>query len=472
MAHRFDFHDSTAGLDFGTIERLFLPPAGFEIANDLFRSGGIAMGTLRYVDAATGQWVTETTWMNAMGLFGTGTPVDVPPVAAGVPDAGDFIGLANGGASGFFRFQGIDAPVLTWDDTAEGDDRDAALAEFAANAAAAQADYQAQLDAVLAQTVQDRFSYSMGGTAMAYRPSEGTALTYGDFVGMMFFPGDGFYALGPFGSQSFGNVFAAAESVELRLTRHDDALEGETFSAGTLIVDAGRGNDRVSLFYRGDDATPGLVVLDGASGDDALRLGAYSDTQVDGGRGRDEIDLTWGLGAGENTRHTLSGGDGQDGLTGAEAGTNLIDGGNGRDLLVGGEAGDTIAGGDGGDFAFAQGGEDQIAGDAGNDVIDAGDGADTLDGGTDRDVLSGGAGADVFAFGPGAGRDTITDYEAGEALLFDAGYWSGSVAEFVAAQVRVNAAGALTIRLSDTDRVHLDGTAATADDLLTAITFV
>ena len=60
-------------------------------------------------------------------------------------------------------------------------------------------------------------------------------------------------------------------------------------------------------------------------------------------------------------------------------------------------------------------GDDTLAGVGGNDFLSGGKGNDTLNGGGGNDVLNGGAGADKFVFGAGFGRDTVSDFQAGNA---------------------------------------------------------
>ncbi len=68
----------------------------------------------------------------------------------------------------------------------------------------------------------------------------------------------------------------------------------------------------------------------------------------------------------------------------------------------------------GDDTITASAGADRIDGGAGDDRLDGGEGDDRLIGGAGDDVLSGGSGDDLFVFRAGFGRDTITDFSAGE----------------------------------------------------------
>jgi len=58
----------------------------------------------------------------------------------------------------------------------------------------------------------------------------------------------------------------------------------------------------------------------------------------------------------------------------------------------------------------------RLAGAAGNDGLSGLGGDDTLAGGAGDNVLTGGAGNDVFVFQAGEGRQTVTDFEAGDRL--------------------------------------------------------
>ncbi len=76
------------------------------------------------------------------------------------------------------------------------------------------------------------------------------------------------------------------------------------------------------------------------------------------------------------------------------ANDNTIIGDAGKDSLYGGEGHDSLYGGKGNDKLYEQDGDDTIGGGAGNDL------------------LTGGDGEDLFIFS--AGKDTISDYVAGE----------------------------------------------------------
>ena len=415
------------------------------------------------------------------GFFGTGTPQEVffrdqitVDVIASFDHSRDFTALAGAASEGaqvygYLRFFGIQAPVLHWDKTAENADEATARAEFAANAAAAAADYRAQIEAVLATVVQGRIeNYSWGPTpdnpnfVMRFDPDPQTTLTYGDFMNRLQFP-DGHTFVGG-GLTGTPLAFGPDQTVEIELTPNADVIYGNAFGAGTLSIDAGRGNDDLQLFVDDDPLQPDLLIIDAGSGNDTVSVGAFFDTQIDGGRGDDEISLSPGGASEPDTTHILTGGDGRDYIIGSIHGTNLIYGGNGADGLAGGFQADTIHGDIGRDEIAGQGGDDALLGGANRDAIFGGEGQDTLDGGTGNDSLYGEDGVDSFQFGPGCGTDRIYGYELGEEIRIHHSYWSGSVADFIASSVGIDGRGLVTIRLSATDSIRLaDGTFDTSD---------
>lgn len=89
---------------------------------------------------------------------------------------------------------------------------------------------------------------------------------------------------------------------------------------------------------------------------------------------------------------------------------------------------DTLAGGAGADL---------LQGYGGNDVLSAGGGDDTLVGGKGSDTLTGGSGNDTFSVSmedslpsdttTGAGVDVVTDFEAGDKLVFTSQFSLGSI---------------------------------------------
>ncbi len=208
------------------------------------------------------------------------------------------------------------------------------------------------------------------------------------------------------------------------------SVNGEEYSytrqeAATLIIDAGAGNDNVTV----DEDVKIALNITGGAGNDNLQGGSGDDIIVDnldsnvieGGAGEDILvangnsskgwlGRTWDALWGNQPVNVINGGDGADYIEGGK-GNDVIDGGAGNDYIYGLDGKDTISGGEGNDY---------IDGGKGKDVIDGGEGDDKLFGGKGNDVISGGAGNDVIAGGKGKdvvdggeGADQITIYSDG-----------------------------------------------------------
>ena len=234
----------------------------------------------------------------------------------------------------------------------------------------------------------------------------------------------------------------------------DDTIDiaahaAEDGQAGTFDVDAGAGDDSITISGDYDEAT-----LDGGAGDDTITGGAGDDT-LTGGAGADTL-------VGGEGSDLLDGGDGDDILqysadgtwsdgfgarnagSPGEAGTGDIEGIGGmtqsEDVFVGGEGEDTLQMTDGNDALFlddglsdsptdgprisgienidAGAGDDivdltsqryetgdiTIDGGSGDDIVWSSSGDDDLRGGTGDDEIFGGAGDDVID----GGADTDT----------------------------------------------------------------
>ena len=165
--------------------------------------------------------------------------------------------------------------------------------------------------------------------------------------------------------------------------------------AGSLTVNAGAGNDRITVGS-----------LDRATGIDFYVI-------INGGAGDDYVDASR-----------------------ADFNVTLI-GGTGNDTLLGGRRNDVVRGGDGNDFIAGGSGDDILYGDAGNDILIGGDGNDLILGGDGNDILSGDNGDDILLGGNGNdllmggnGNDVLRG-EAGNDILFgwsrrrSSGWWPG-----------------------------------------------
>jgi len=266
----------------------------------------------------------------------------------------------------------------------------------------------------------------------------------------------------------------STDDTSLALARLDTLTLTAVSGPGGTVIEGTPGPDTLTgtsgpdtINGRGDDDT-----IDGGDGDDLIDAGAGNDT-VNGGDGDDDIsgdsgdDMLFGDGgddtlSGDDGNDSIEGGDGNDTITGGDGddticgnagddvmigglGVDLLKGGigndelfgdNNRDTLLAGAGDDFVRGGAGGDTINGHGGNDIIGGGLGNDMIRGGSGDDRLFGGNNRDTLmgdagndrlDGGRGGDILAGGGGidtfvfdaedGGRDTVTDFEAGETVF-------------------------------------------------------
>ncbi len=106
---------------------------------------------------------------------------------------------------------------------------------------------------------------------------------------------------------------------------------------------------------------------------------------------------------------TLDGGAGADAVYG-NGGNDVLEGGSGNDALYGAAGADSMSGGSEDDVLHGGAGDDSLRGDTGSDTLNGGEGNDTLTGGVE---------SDTFVFTSGCGQDTVTDFAAGEVIIFD-----------------------------------------------------
>ena len=182
----------------------------------------------------------------------------------------------------------------------------------------------------------------------------------------------------------------------------------------------------------------------GGHGSPEVPCSAISWICVNGGTGKDEIDLSGvtpgsfpnipehvppnlyfimirgnagndkiiGSGFGEY----MSGGDGNDLLSGGD-GNDWQEGGDGNDHLFGGDGDDCQIGGDGNDWQIGGDGNDVQEGGDGDDHLFGGDGNDWQIGGDGNDYQEGGTGDDVSVQEPGS-ADIVNDEAGIETLDF------------------------------------------------------
>src|SRR5688572_23693329 len=113
----------------------------------------------------------------------------------------------------------------------------------------------------------------------------------------------------------------------------------------SIIVNAGDGNDGVSLAGKRRNPFTLAAKIDGGNGNDRL-LGAAGDDQINGGAGNDRIE--------------------------GEGGDDVLNGDTGNDRVHGGRGDDSLNGGDGNDLLLAndRSGTDEVDGGA-NDAVTA-----------------------------------------------------------------------------------------------------
>jgi len=212
-----------------------------------------------------------------------------------------------------------------------------------------------------------------------------------------------------------------------------------TAPTGTVFINAGGGDDSVTILPI-DTGFTAAIEVEGGSGNDTVNAAAIaSGLLVNGDAGNDTI-------TGGSGNDTLNGGDDDDLLSGG-GGNDTINGGTGTDTiaesgdvdftidassltgvgtdqfsdieqasLTGGDSANTIdaslftgsvtvTAGAGNDTVIGSDNDDQIFGDGDNDSLVGGLGNDTLNGGADDDEVFGGEGDD-FVLG-GAGSDTL-----------------------------------------------------------------
>ena len=200
------------------------------------------------------------------------------------------------------------------------------------------------------------------------------------------------------------------------------------------------------------DGGPGVDVLVGTAGDDALflddsfspfpsgsRVPRLKDIErIEAGAGNDVVDLTsWDYDYGDVT---LDGGQGNDVLWGS----------GGNDVLIGDEGNDELSGGAGKDYLTGGPGNDAIDGGSAHDVLEGGEGSDTLtdtsgnnlfNAGTGNDSLAGGSGNELFI--GGAGNDTITTGSGADILAFNRGDGQDTVAASTGADNTLSIGGGI-----------------------------
>jgi Ca2+-binding RTX toxin-like protein len=201
-------------------------------------------------------------------------------------------------------------------------------------------------------------------------------------------------------------------------THENDSITG---MSGNDTVRGGGGNDSIQ-------GSSGNDVLYGDGGKDSLAGGSGTD-RLYGGDGDDTFIVS---GAGDSL-DTFAGGSGTDRvlvtglsdltLAGFRAAAASVEAwsGNGKGVIgtissnvydLGGLASLT-----GLAFLDGAGGNDTITGSRFADVLRGGAGNDRITGGGGDDLITGGTGYDRFVFAPGFGKDIVSDFAAGAAVV-------------------------------------------------------
>ncbi|WP_331371348.1 SMc04171 family calcium-binding repeat protein [Sinorhizobium chiapasense] len=316
-------------------------------------------------------------------------------------------------------------------------------------------------------------------------------------------------------------VYAGAGDDRVEGSTGRDLLYGE---AGNDRIDGGEGNDTISTGVGNDVAFGGAGndslandggsdILDGGAGDDWIRaatpgagslgdgsvmLGgggndsfiAYFKGEVDGGEGRDLLQLNLGASP-EAIDFDAMRGATQTGLTFANVEDFSVSTGIRNDVLRGGDGDDAFHALGGNDLLEGRSGNDELRGYSDNDRLFGGDGEDFLDGGTQDDLLSGGNGADRLVGGSGAdtflwstespdqlGIDGIHDFEtrSGDVIAFsDTAQENSGIrnyADFLAASTDTASGVYVAFNGSDIHGLLIEDVslaALTADDVLFGI---
>lgn len=215
--------------------------------------------------------------------------------------------------------------------------------------------------------------------------------------------GEGFNLIQVNGTGNSDNLTIGANNRRISVTRGLATITADNnMSVQRLVVNAGAGDDTVTVNDLSTIDCAILVVVNGDEGNDRLTAqGAglgLARLMMNGNAGNDTI-------LGSLGGDSLSGNEGNDAVNGL-AGNDSITGSTGDDILAGGLGDDTIDGGDGEDFITGNLGNDRMRGGAGNDTLRGFEGDDTLDGQGGDDNLNGMDGNDVIR--GGVGRDQIS----------------------------------------------------------------
>ena len=223
--------------------------------------------------------------------------------------------------------------------------------------------------------------------------------------------GEGFNQIQVNGTVSSDNITIGANNGLITVSRGlATVTANNNMSVQRLVVNAGAGDDTVTVNDLASIDCAILIIVNGDEGNDRLtaqgsRLG-LARLMMNGGVGNDTI-------LGSQDGDSLNGNEGTDAINGL-AGNDSITGTAGNDVLAGGLGDDTLDGGDGEDFITGNAGNDRIRGGAGNDTLRGFEGDDILDGQSGDDNLNGMDGNDVIR--GGVGKDQIVGGSGDDSL--------------------------------------------------------
>lgn len=190
-------------------------------------------------------------------------------------------------------------------------------------------------------------------------------------------------------STTFGSGTITVDGVSSQFS----GIEGlvDSLIAVNRTFDMTDGDEVIAV---GDDATPADGISRLLNGGTALPISFADPTgslTINAGAGNDRVTINaldgGAIGA------TLNGGDGSDTLVGGTLG-DVLNGGADNDVINGNAGSDTAKGGDGNDTILGGGSSDFLEGNAGNDRVLGHSGDDTLEGGAGDDFISGSSGND------------------------------------------------------------------------------
>ncbi len=482
MAHVFDYSASTTGLGGShNLSNLFGIYSGTFLPAEFWTPLGTLQGVISYLyddyDSAGNPVATEGSFRMHLDGWGGYLSQQLSPAAeaylprfwSGDPDIDASQAFFTGAAqltlfsfyTGYLRIEGLPTLSRSFGPLPSATFPDIYLAnEFVSGAIeAANANHLARLQPILPATlasggpiISENFGPDpvAGSVRLVYTPDPTTQITFGDWIQLD--PSgtrDGYTAQ----LEDTRRLFAD-EDVTIMLTDGDDRFfdTGTGFAARNLRIEAGAGNDTISLL--GDDygapasfgSVPLHIYVDGGPGDDWIEVRVKGTATLIGGAGNDTI-IGVDMATSPPGYMEAYGGDGDDFIYGiangrnllhGDAGDDFIQGGfNSHDTLYGGAGNDTLSAGNYYDFLSRQNiystvgvwmdggpGDDALYGGQGNDTIYGGDGDDWIAGGRGNNRLYGGVGLDTYSLS--LGNPTEIGSPFGDTLIFD----TGGVIEF------------------------------------------